>query len=53
MDLPIGMKLVGALFLVASAVGFIIENPWVFIAGQVLLFAWLGAVLMGPPREQR
>jgi hypothetical protein len=51
MDVPVGMKVVGALFLLASAVGFLMGYWWLFLGAQVLLLAWLGAVLLGPSRE--
>jgi hypothetical protein len=51
MDVPVGMKIVGALFLIASAIGFLLEHWWLFLGGQVLLVAWVGAVLLGPSRE--
>jgi hypothetical protein len=51
MDLPVGMKIAGALFLAASAVGFLLAYWWLFLAGQALLIAWVGAVLLGPSRE--
>jgi hypothetical protein len=51
MDVPVGMKIVGALFLVASAIGFLLEYWWLFLGAQVLLIAWVGAVLLGPSRE--
>lgn len=48
MHLSTAVKVAGAIFVVASAIGFLMENFWVFLAGQVLLVAWLGAVLVGP-----
>jgi hypothetical protein len=47
MDLGIGVKIAGAIFLVTTAIGFEIENVWVFLAGALLLIAWVGAVLTG------
>jgi hypothetical protein len=51
MDVPVGMKIVGALLVVASALGFLFEYWWLFLGAQLLLLAWLGAVLLGPSRE--
>ncbi|WP_310964194.1 hypothetical protein [Nocardioides terrisoli] len=45
MQLSLGAKVLGWIFLIAIAVGFEIENPWVFLAGVVLEIAWLGRVL--------
>lgn len=35
----------GWILLIVTAVGFEIENPWVFLAGVILGLAWLGRVL--------
>jgi hypothetical protein len=51
MDLPLGTKIAGALFLVASALGFLLEHWWLFVGGQLLLIAWVGAILLGPARS--
>lgn len=51
MHLSTAVKIAGAIFVIASGIGFLMENFWVFLAGQVLLVAWLGAVLVGPAGE--
>lgn len=43
-----GRKVIGALLLLAVAAGFELELVWLFLAGAVLLLAWLGYVLLGP-----
>lgn len=48
MHLSTAVKVAGAIFVLASGLGFLFENFWVFLAGQVLLLAWVGAVLLGP-----
>lgn len=45
MHIPVGMKIVGWIFLIAIAVGFLIQNPWLFLAALVLEIAWIGKVL--------
>lgn len=45
MTVSVGMKIVGWIFLIAIAVGFMIENQWLFLAALVLEVAWLGKVL--------
>ncbi|MGN6252466.1 MAG: hypothetical protein ACTHNS_11685 [Marmoricola sp.] len=48
MHLSTAVKVAGAIFVLASGLGFLFENFWVFLAGQLLLLAWVGAVLVGP-----
>ena len=43
-----GRKAIGAVLLVAVAVGFELELVWLFLGAGVLLLAWLGFVLLGP-----
>ena len=43
-----GRKVIGALLLLALAVGFELELAWLFLAAGVLFLGWLGFVLLGP-----
>jgi hypothetical protein len=47
MDRDLGGAFVGWLFVIATAVGFLLEYWWLFLAGQLLLLVWVGAQLLG------
>lgn len=46
-ELGIGAKIIGWVLLIATALGFEIENQYLFLVGAVLLIAWVGYVLFG------
>lgn len=41
----IGWKLLGWVFLIATATGFVIENAWLFCAAVLLGLGWIAATL--------
>ncbi|HEX7740440.1 MAG TPA: hypothetical protein VF426_12420 [Marmoricola sp.] len=43
--MAIGTKLIGWIFLIATAIGFVTESAPVFLVAVVLLLAWVGYVL--------
>jgi len=45
MDLGLGTKLIGWLFIIAIGVGFFIESAPVFLIAAVLMLGWIGYVL--------
>lgn len=45
MELGLGTKLIGWLFLIATALGFLTESAPVFLVAAVLLLGWVGYVL--------
>jgi hypothetical protein len=45
MNVGLGTKLIGWIFLIATAIGFLIESAPVFLVAVVLLLAWVGYVL--------
>lgn len=45
MDVGLGTKLIGWIFLIATAIGFLTESAPVFLIGAVLTLAWVGFVL--------
>jgi len=45
MNVGLGTKLIGWIFLIATAIGFLIESAPVFLVAAVLLLAWVGYVL--------
>ena len=45
MDLGLGTKLIGWLFLIVTGVGFLLESVPTFLIALVLTLAWVGYVL--------
>jgi hypothetical protein len=40
--------IIGSVLVLAVAAGFEFELSWLFLAGLVLFFAWVGFMLLGP-----